>query len=426
MRPMPERVSKFAIEKPLGRGAAGSVYLARDTFSGREVALKVLDPALFQHPAFADVFRVQFEIEASLAGKLNHPHIVSILDATLGAESGHIVMEYVPGGNLARYLKDQHLLPFDSAIEVAFKCCGALDYAYRHGIVHRDIKPANILVGDGTEVKIGDFGAAYLHQSDMMQTVGLGSPAYMSPEQIEDRPLTLQSDMFCLGVVLYELVTGQRPFNAQSNRALLEKIVSDDPLPPSRVRSSIPGELDEIVLKALRKKPEQRYETWADFALELATVGRLRASQQSIPDSEKYRALKRVQLLSTMSDPEIWALVTAGQWSRKDAGQVLIREGERSDRLYFLAAGEVKVTKRGRLLDVVRAGEFFGEMSFISGGALPRQATIESLSELVIAEFDRAALEQVQAGCQVRFLWSLLGNLVDRLAFADARLTETA
>ena len=419
-----ERLGKYEIRSTLGKGAAATVYLAHDTFSDRPVALKVLNPALFSHPKFREVYRTQFQVEASLAGKLMHPHIVAIFDAVIGEDSGHIVMEYVAGGNLLPYVSGRSLLPIDNAIEVVFKCCGALDYAFRHGIVHRDIKPANIMVGDGTEVKIGDFGAALLQASEQSQKIRAGTPSYMSPEQIQSQPLTEHSDMFCLGTVLYELVTGVKPFAAKTVPQIFARIVSEDPVPPSEVRPGVPKALDDIVLKALAKAPADRFATWADFALELATIGRMRSSQQAVPDSEKFEALRRVPLLGALGEPDLWALVKAGQWTRAGANQVIIGEDEQSDRLYFLAKGEAKVTKRGRLLNVIRAGEFFGEMSFISGGAAPRQATVESLSELVIASFDRAALDKVRANCQLSLLWTILGNMADRLALADARLAQ--
>src|ERR1043166_9563717 len=129
---------------------------------GGQAPAPAAKPEFFQHPEFQRVYRPQFQVEASLAGKLDHPHIVSIYDAVLTDEQGYLAMEYVPGGNLAPYVSGKTLLPADNAVEVAFKCCGALDYAFRRGIVHRDIKPANIMVGDGTDIKIGDFGAAYL------------------------------------------------------------------------------------------------------------------------------------------------------------------------------------------------------------------------------------------------------------------------
>jgi serine/threonine protein kinase len=389
------------------------------------VALKVIDPGLFEHPAFATHYRPQFLVEASLAGKLQHPHIVAIMDAVIGDDAGHIVMEYVPGGNLAPYVKPDRLLPIDSAIELTFKCCGALDYAFRQGVVHRDIKPANIMVGEGTDVKIGDFGAAYLHQSEALQTMGLGSPGYMSPEQVEEKPLTHHSDMFCLGVVLYELVTGKRPFMAANIPAIFRRIVMEDPELPSRLRPGIPAPLDGVIMKALSKSPQERHASWADFALELAAIGRLHSHQQSIGDSEKYESLKRVKMLSALTEPELWALVKAGRWERKQAGGVMLREDEPGESLFFLAQGEVKITKHGRLLNVVRAGEFIGEMSFISSGALPRQASVEALTDLVVAEFDRASLEQVHTGCQLRFVWALVNNLVERLALADMRMAQT-
>ena len=200
--------------------------------------------------------------------------------------------------------------------------------------------------------------------------------------------------MFCLGIVLYQMVTGQRPFAASTLPGLFQKILSEDPVPPSRLQPRVPPALDAVVMRALSKAPQDRYASWADFALELATIGRLRSWQQGIRDSEKYESLKHVKMLGSLGDPELWALAKAGQWSRVDAGQVLIGESEKSDRLYFLAKGEAKVTKRGRLLNVIRAGEFFGEMSFISGGTLPRQATVESVSELLVATFDHAAIER--------------------------------
>ncbi len=423
--PLPARVGKYEVIKHLGRGAAATVYLARDGFAGREVALKVIKPEFFKHPEFQRVYRPQFEVEASLAGKLEHPHIVAIYDAVLTDEHGYLAMEYVPGGNLAPYVSGKNLLPVDNAVEVAFKCCGALDYAFRRGIVHRDIKPANIMVGDGTDIKIGDFGAAYLQHGETVQTLRMGTPSYMSPEQVEEKPLTHHSDMYCLGIVFYELLTGLRPFVARTLPALFKKILTDPPAPPSRLQPGVPAALDAVVMRALAKKPDDRFASWADFALELAAIGRLRSSQQAVPDSEKFEALKRVQMLSSLSEPELWALVKAGQWSRAPANQVIIGEGEASDRLYFLAKGEAKVTKRGRLLNVIHAGEFFGEMSFISNGSLSRQATVESASDLLLATFERTALEEVQARCQLRFLWALLHNVVDRLVLADARLAQT-
>jgi len=168
------QVGKYDVQKMLGRGATGTVYLARDTFSGNEVALKTIEPEVFRDPEFGTVHRSQFQNEASLAGKLKHPHIVGILDAAVSEDSGYIAMELVTGGDLSAYTAPERLLPMADVLQIGFKCCGALDYAFREGIVHRDIKPANIMLAKGTDVKIADFGAAYLRKSQAVQTAIMG------------------------------------------------------------------------------------------------------------------------------------------------------------------------------------------------------------------------------------------------------------
>jgi serine/threonine protein kinase len=419
---MLNRVGKYELKSTLGTGASGTVYLAVDTFSNTEVALKVINPEVFEDP---DI-RAQFLNEASLAGQLHHPHIVSILDAVVTDDSGHIAMEYVPGGNLAKRASAPNLFSIEDAIQVGFKCCGALDYAFRQGIVHRDVKPANIMVVKGTDVKIADFGAAYLRKNPAAETITIGSPAYMSPEQIGGQPLTLQSDMFSLGTVLYELLTGQRPFIAPTVQAILDKITTGEPLPPSRVRPALPSELDRILLKVLHKTPAARFTTWAEFALELAKAGRLSFHQQTIQDSEKYDALRRVEMLQKLDDAQIWELVQAGRWMRLPARSSIIRENDAGQNLFFLAKGQAKATRQGRLLNLIGAGECFGEMSYIRGGEMPRQATIDSLTEVTFAEFEAATLEQMSAGCQLHFMRALVRTLVERLQLANSRISPAA
>jgi len=416
------QVGKYDVQKMLGKGATGTVYLARDTFSGREVALKTIEPEVFRDPEFGTAYRTQFLNEASLAGKLKHPHIVSILDAVVGADSGYIAMELVTGGDLVRHTRPEALLPVADVLQIGFKVCGALDYAFKEGIVHRDIKPANIMLARGTDVKIADFGAAYLRKSHAVQTAMMGSPYYMSPEQIAGAQLTLHSDMYALGAVLYELLTGQRPLRAENLDALLKKISELEPLPPSEVRPDLPKELDAVILRALRKKPESRYPTWAEFALELSKVVRLTLPATAIPDTEKYLALKRVEMLCDLADAELWELVSAGKWSRIDKGRTLLRENTPGSSFFFLAEGEVKITKGGRLLNVVSHSECFGEMAYIWGGELPRHATVESMTRLLVAEFEPAVLESMSGGAQLQLTRALVRNLVDRLAMANTRI----
>jgi serine/threonine protein kinase len=417
------QVGKYDVQKLLGRGATGTVYLARDTFSGGEVALKTIEPEVFRDPEFGTVHRSQFQNEASLAGKLKHPHIVGILDAVVGEDSGYIAMELVTGGDLSAHTAPDRLLPIADVLQIGFKCCGALDYAFREGIVHRDIKPANIMIARGTDVKIADFGAAYLRKTQAVQTAIMGSPYYLSPEQIAGRELTHHSDMYALGVVLYELLTGQQPLRAENLQALLKKIVELEPLPPSEVRKDLPKVLDAVILRALKKKPEARYPAWSDFARELSKVARLVLPAEAIPDTEKYMALKSVEMLAKLADAEIWELANAGRWARVDKGRIIVREQDRGRSFFFLAEGEVKVTRGGRLLNVVTRSECFGEMAYIWGGELPRHATVESMTRLLLAEFDPAALAKMSVGAQLQLTRALVRNLVDRLVLANTRVT---
>ncbi len=418
------QVGKYDIQKALGKGATGTVYLAKDTFTGREVALKTIEPEVFRDPEFGTVYRSQFQNEASLAGKLRHPHIVAILDAVVLKDSGHIAMEYVKGGDLSRYVTKDKLLPVADVLQIGFKCCGALDYASKEGIVHRDIKPANLMIaeGEGTDVKISDFGAAYLRKSQVVQTASMGSPNYMSPEQIAGHQLNFQSDMYSLGVVIYELLTGQKPYTAPSLELLLKTIQSQDPTLPSKLRADLPKSIDAVVLRAIAKKSEHRYPSWAEFALELARVGQQVLPPGMVPDSEKYVALKKVAMLSELSDMELWDLARAGEWARVPANSTIVRENTKGRSFYFIGRGQAKVTMQGRLLNMINEGECFGEMAWIRGGDMMRHATVDSMTELLVAKFRPEALAKMELSAQLHLTRALVRNLTDRLDLANTRL----
>jgi serine/threonine protein kinase len=416
------QIGKFQLLKVLGKGASATVYLALDTFSGNEVALKVLDPEVVQSPDFDRTTTMQFMTEASLAGKLSHPHIVSILEASVSEDSGYIALEYVPGGDLFQYTTPGKLLSPEDAIQVAFKCCGALDYAFRQGIVHRDIKPANIMVVSGTDIKVADFGAAYLRAETGAQLGAIGSPSYMSPEQVKGEPLDYRSDMFALGVVLYQLFTGQLPFAAPTLDELFDKILGDPTAAPSSLRPGLSKDIDGIILRMMVKNPEERYPSWADVALDIAKVGRLSVYQSTIPDSEKFLALKKVGLLSQLDDAGLWELAQAGKWSRVPPRAVLVREGETGKSLFFLGSGNAKVTRQGRLLNVLDAGECIGEMAYIKEGGILRQATVETMADVLLVEFEQEMLAGVSLKCRYQLSLALMHSLVDRLSLADERL----
>ena len=254
-----DRVGKFELRELLGEGATSAVYLAFDAFAQRDVAIKRIYPEVLKDPDRGRLYRHLLINEASLAGRLFHPHIAQIYDATVEGEQGYIVMEYVPGGTLEPFCRPDRLLPFDRVIEIIFKATRALDYAYHQGITHRDIKPANILLQDpdGQDIKLSDFGAALFNAADTTQISGVGSPAYMSPQQVREMPLNHQTDIYSLGVVMYQLLTGRLPFEATNNYSLLYRIAHETPPSPMTRRADVPAELDAIVRRAMQAPVRQ-------------------------------------------------------------------------------------------------------------------------------------------------------------------------
>jgi len=234
-----EILGKYRLIRKLGQGATSTVYLGHDPFANREVAIKVLKQEILNDPKMGKMYQRQLDNEASLAGKLSHPHIVAIYDALISDDTSYIVMEYVSGGTLEKYAEPNNLLSVDRVVEYMFKCCRALNYAQFNGVIHRDIKPANMLLTMDGDIKISDMGAALLLNIEQTQISNIGSPGYMSPEQVRGEVLTHQTDIYSLGVVMYRLLTGHTPFQADNLANLCQQILHATPLPlrsPPRFR----------------------------------------------------------------------------------------------------------------------------------------------------------------------------------------------
>jgi serine/threonine protein kinase len=422
---IPSKIGKYEIVSELGRGATSAVFQAVDPFTNRQVAIKWVLPEALKDREHGKRYKKLFITEASLAGKLSHPHIATIYDAVADEEGSYIVMEYVDGGTLEKYSRVDSLLPIPHVLEIIFKCCKALDYAAKQGVIHRDIKPANILLTQDNQIKISDFGAALTDTTETTQVSGIGSPAYMSPQQVKEMPLTLQTDIYSLGVVLYQLLTGRLPFQATNNYSLIYLIMNADPAPPSRFRPEITPNLDVIVLRALRKPTDERYPTWEEFAFDLANAfGTLSNRVESIPDSEKFNTLRSLAFFHLFSDVELWEVLRITNWHRYPKDTVLIREGQVGTSFFVLASGEVKVTKQDRLLNVLRKGACFGEMAHLTRREFVRTASVSSISETTVIEIRSERLQQASEHCRHQFNGAFLEMLVDRLALANTRLSQ--
>src|SRR5919109_2943064 len=267
---------RYRILRKLGAGGMANVYLAEDEDLGRRVAIKILNDRYANDELFVERFRR----EAKSAASLSHPNIVSIYDRGEAEGTYYIAMEVIEGRSLKELILTRGALPVDTAIGYAKQLLEALRFAHRHGIIHRDIKPHNVLVSADQHVKaneprlkVTDFGIAR-HGASQMTEAGsiMGTAQYLSPEQARGAPVTAASDLYSAGVVLYEMLTGKVPFTGDSAIEIAMKHVNELPTPPSRLRSEIPPELDQIVLRALAKEPEDRYQTADDFIEDLERV----------------------------------------------------------------------------------------------------------------------------------------------------------
>lgn len=423
------RIGKYEIRRLLGEGATSAVFLAWDPFRQRDVAIKQLFPEVVSDQQRGRLYRQLLLNEAALAGKLAHPHIVQIYDAVISDNDAYVVMEYVPGGTLEPLTRPGQLLPFERLIEIIFKCTRALDYAFHQGITHRDIKPANILLtaAGGSDIRISDFGAALQTASDTTQITGIGSPAYMSPQQVREMPLDHRTDIYSLGVVMYQLLTSRLPFEADNNYGLIYRIAHETPAPPIDLRPEIPLALDAIVRRAMEKELDRRYQSWAEFSHDLALAFRNRSvalDRHALPEAEKFQTLRSIAFFREFADAELWEVITLAQWSHLKPGTVIMKEGEAGDHFCFLANGEAQVKKRGKLLNILTAGECFGEMALFSAGGGIRSASVEANTEVDIITIRARALQRASDTCRMHFYKAFLEVLSTRLSLASARIAN--
>ncbi|HKB08868.1 MAG TPA: serine/threonine-protein kinase [Candidatus Polarisedimenticolia bacterium] len=293
------RIGRYTIVSTLGQGGMGKVYLARDPVIGRNVALKVITMRPDLPDDEAAQYRERFLREAQAAGALIHPNIVAVHDVGLDPEtrSPYIVMEHVPGQDLKKVILSRAPLPGAEAVALVLQIAAALDYAHKRGVVHRDIKPANILCAEQGRVKITDFGVARMSGSDLTRSDQfVGSPGFMSPEQLNGGQVDGRSDLFALGVILYQLLTGKAPFEGENVSEVLYRISTQPAEPPSERHADVSPDFDAILEKALAKDPAQRFQTGQELMAALAPLvqeeppaaGEEEAAAEKEESDEKY------------------------------------------------------------------------------------------------------------------------------------------
>ena len=412
---VPERIGKYYVVHEVGRGSTGTVYLSHDPFYGRDVAIKLYHSTGTDDAESRNARRM-FMGEAHMIGKLQHPNIVPIYDA--GEEEGrrYVVTEHIHGARtLSAYCRPGSLLPIDQVVQIVYKCAKALHYAHSRGVVHRDIKPSNILLTQDGDVRIVDFGIALVSDSEISRLEGVaGSPAYMSPEQVQGHELDARSDLYSLGAVMYEMLCGQRPFRAGGLGKLLRQVVQSAPEPLREVRAEIPEELEAIVSRALRKDPNDRFRNGTEFAAELTRVHqKLRSVQPAFDDEERFAVLRRLRFFHDFSHAEIREVMRAGDWLDCQSGEAILRPGDIDDRLYVVVSGRVLVSRDNHVAGRVEAGGCFGEAAYAE--ASRRDSVITADGPVTLLKVTATLLEQTSIACQLRFNKVFLRELIERL-----------
>ncbi|TDJ20260.1 MAG: cyclic nucleotide-binding domain-containing protein [Gammaproteobacteria bacterium] len=419
----PEKIGKYKIVDVAGSGAMGDVYVGYDPFIDRAVAIKVCT-----HNDGSDSARVArklFVNEAQAAGALDHPNILKIYDA--GEENGQpfIVMEYIAEARTLRsYCTPENLLPIPLVIQVVRQCAEALEYAHGRGVLHRDIKPANVMLTRDGQVKIGDFGIAKRMTTDDTETRRMvGSPRYMSPEQVNSENVTNQTDLYSLGVSMYELLTGKPPFTARGLSQLIMMIRCEEPKPLRARRPEVPESLEAIVKRAMEKSLEWRYQSGAEMASDLTSVYE-KIQQQAIilSPEQRFSAARRLRFFGEFSDSELREVLDAASWEQFSSGDHVIIEGGLDQSLFILVTGEVTISVADRAVGTLGEGDCVGELSYLSNSK--RSASIIAIDDVTALRIDSALLDWASIPVQMRFNKSFQQVLIERLARTTFELAK--
>ena len=419
------KIAKYEIKRRIGRGAMGVVYEAFDPFVQRTVAIKVMHSTGNMEPATEQKMREAFFAEVYSAGRMHHPSVISIYDAGQEGDLNYIVMEFVDGVTLQEYVTGGKKLSPNQVVDIIYQCAKGLDYVHREGIIHRDLKPGNIMLSNDGEVKIMDFSIAHVDVGfEGHDTEVQGSPMYMPPEQLsEEKRLVAQSDIYSLGAVMYALLARKTPYKASSLESLIYKITNLEPEPVGEANPEVPQHIADIVDKAMQKIIYNRYESAYLLAQDLSrSFGRLRGVGERIDMQEKWKTLRFLAFFKDFSDDQITEVVNASEWKEFSRGEVIVTEGERETAFYIIAKGGVDVMKNGHPVGIMKQGDCFGEIAFLTDQ--PRNATIVARTDVSLMMVSVTLMEQASTETQLRYYRIFLENLISRLSQATDKLVE--
>jgi len=410
-----DTVGRYEIVGKLGQGSVGVVYQGRDPYINRDVSIKIARPSRNVVGEKADRYRERFFLEAQSAGMLMHPNIIAVHDAGMYRDFCYITMEYVDGPTLEVYCKKDNLLPVSKAVEIMFIACKALDYAHKMGVIHRDIKPSNIMLTQSGSVKIADFSIAQIKSEQTISKGIIGSPSYMSPEQVKEEPVEERSDIFSSGAVLYELLTGQQAFPGDNYFSIMYKITHEDPVSIRVIRPEVPEILEKIVRKAMARDPSDRYQTCMDFAYDLRVAMRgMTGTTRSEKVEDVVDYVFNVPFFENFERDQVKEILNASNMIKVRKGKVVVAEGEIDDSFYIILSGRAAVQKENKKIATIGRGECFGEMSYLSGKA--RIATVLAATDCILLKISATLLDKASDSMQLLFLRNFALTLIRRLS----------
>ncbi|MFV0370739.1 MAG: protein kinase domain-containing protein [Azonexus sp.] len=413
-----ETIGKYRVIRELGKGATATVYLCDDPDAGRQVAVK---GSRFGKDCATMSRRLRklFQNEGMVSRRLNHPNIVQVYDAVVEDDYAYLAMEFVDGFSLEDHCRIDKLLPMHRVVGIIFKCAMALDAAFRQGIIHRDIKPANILIAADDEPKIADFGLALNLNKDLDRDstfiMGVGSPAYMSPEQIKGYPLNQKTDLYSLGVLMFQLLTGRLPFRANNQATLVYKIINTDAPPVTALNPNLPEGLNAVVKKALEKDLYSRYRNGAEMAKDLSSVRfQILEEDETVNDQRHFERLRRLPFFTEFENVELWEVLRVAVWREVAANVALIREGEHNKLFGIIIEGNVEISLEGKAICRLGAGEPVGEVTFLHPASDLRHASAVTLEPTRFLEINASALMLASEELLERMKNSLLVRFIER------------
>jgi len=430
-------IGRYRVVGRLGAGAMGIVYKCHDADLDRFVAVKTITMARAGLLPEDEQRLRTFYMEARIAAKLSHPNICAIYDIGFSSDTRYFVMEYVEGTTLQELIKKGSDTPLNEKITILSTIARAMNYAHKRKVVHRDIKPANIMISSYNEPKIMDFGIAKLQGGALIGldevSAVFGSPQYMSPEQIEGKEAHAASDIFSLGVLSYEFLTGKKPFNGNTVEDILMSVLTAVPPPPATLNQALPKELDDIVMKALSKDAAARHASAGDFSdeMEILLNGLEKAPEEIRLKAQANKSVinwlkSEYMLFSDFSDEEIVEIFKLASREVYKVGEVIFQEGTAGNRMFIIVEGKVQIIKGNPTgndsieMVTLKPGSCFGEMAIIDSS--PRSATAIAVENVSLVSISEAVLRINNPELCLKLYRNLASIVAENLRKASERL----